>query len=202
MKSVDKEFIIPFIGLKLGTHTFEFEIEDTFFEGLEYSLIHSGKLKANLSLEKKETMMIAHFEVIGNVSSDCDRCNTPMDLDIQGDFTLIYKFGTEESEDENLIVIHPDAYEINVKDPFYELMTISLPTRKVHPQGECDEEMWKLLQTYTLNAHLPDEDDDDFDDEDWDDDDDFEDDDFDEEEDDSDDDDPIDPTWSVLKNLN
>lgn len=202
MKNTEKDFIIPFIGLKLGVHTFEFEIEDTFFEELEYSLIHAGKLKATLELEKKETMMIAYFQVAGSVSTDCDRCNSPMDLNLKGEFTLIYKFGLEESDDENLVVLHPDEYELNVKDPIYELMTISLPPRKIHPVGECDEEMWNLLQTYTLNAGVDDEDDlddEDWDDEDWDDEDDLDDEDWDDE--DEDDDDPIDPKWAALKQL-
>jgi hypothetical protein len=28
----EKEYIVPFIGLKLGIHEFEFEIHDAFFE--------------------------------------------------------------------------------------------------------------------------------------------------------------------------
>ncbi len=207
MKNRDKEFIIPFVGLKLGIHPFEFEVNDTFFESLDYSLIHKGEAKVSLELEKKETMMLARFHAEGVVSSDCDRCNTPMDVPVKGDFQLIYKFGFEESEDENLIVIHPDAYEINVKDAVYELLTILLPTRKVHPVGMCDEEMMLLLKEYTINADEPDEDfdadwdDEDWDDEEFDDDDELEDDsDFPEE--DDDDDDPVDPRWSALKNLN
>lgn len=210
MKNLDKEFIIPFVGLKLGIHIFEFEINDTFFESLEYSLIHKGEAKVVLELEKKETMMLVRFYANGIVSSDCDRCNTPMDVKVKGEFQLIYKFGFEESEDESLIVLHPDAYEINVKDAIYELLTILLPTRKIHPAGMCDEEMMKLLKEYTINADAPDDDFDDFEgefDDEWDDED-FDDDDWDDEdddfEDDSDDDDndPVDPRWSALKNLN
>lgn len=201
MENRDKEFIIPFVGLKLGIHTFEFEVNDTFFESLEYSLIHKGEAKVTLELDKKETMMLAKFHANGIVSADCDRCNTPMNIPVKGDFQLIYKFGLEESEDENLIVIHPDAYEINVKDPVYELLTVLLPARKVHPVGLCDEEMMALLREYTVNADDPEDDFDgeyEDDDEDWDDEDDS---DF-PDDDDDDDDNPVDPRWSALKDLN
>jgi uncharacterized metal-binding protein YceD (DUF177 family) len=177
----DKEFIIPFIGLKLGSHSFEFEVKDSFFESLDYSLIHKGEAKVTLELDKKETMLIAKFKAVGIVSTDCDRCNTPMDVSVKGEFQLVYKFGFEESEDESLVVLHPDDFEINVKDPIYELLTISLPVRKIHPEGECDEEMMKLLSQYTINVNDP-ESDEDWDDEEWDDD--FEDFDDDEDEDD------------------
>ena len=31
-----KEFIIPFVGLKLGEHRFDFKISESFFEYFEY----------------------------------------------------------------------------------------------------------------------------------------------------------------------
>lgn len=192
-------FNIPFVGLKIGRHEFDYEVDDSFFEDLEYSLVQKAKVKVHLELDKKETMILAHFWVEGQVSAECDRCTAPIELDIKGDYKLIYKFGLEEAEDESLIVLHPDEYQINVKAPIYELIIISLPSRKIHPVGECDEEMWELVKKYTVNSTDEEEDEnynpDDFglDDEDW------EDDDFEEEdEEDEDDENP----WSILKDLN
>ncbi|TXI87745.1 MAG: DUF177 domain-containing protein [Crocinitomicaceae bacterium] len=190
MKSSEQDFIIPFIGMKTGTYTFEYKVNDTFFESMEYSLIHKGDLNVTLEFEKKENMMTAHFWAEGMVSTNCDRCDTPMELAISGEFKLIYKFGLEESEDESLVVLHPEAYELDVSEAIYELAIVSLPARMVHPAGECDEEMWKLIQQYTVNS---DEEDDDWDDEDWEDEDD---------EPGPDDFDPKDPKWAVLRNLN
>lgn len=145
MKSI---FEIPFVGLKIGIHEFEFEIVDEFFESLPYSLIEKGSLKAFLSLEKKETMLVAYFEVEGTVKAECARCNEEMDEFISGEMELIYKFGHEEIDDENLIVISPDSYEIDVRQPLYELIIVSLPSRSIHEEGECDEEMVKLIDKF------------------------------------------------------
>jgi len=60
-----KEYIIPFIGLKLGFHEFEFEIHDAFFEDREYSIIHNGNVNVKLVFEKKGTMMIGEFTIKG-----------------------------------------------------------------------------------------------------------------------------------------
>ena len=190
MKSSKQDFIIPFIGLKIGTYTFDYKIDDSFFESMEYSMIHKGDLNVTLEFEKRETMMTAHFIEEGIVSTNCDRCDTQMELPISGEFKLVYKFGLEESEDESLVVLHPETFEIDVRDAIYELAIVSLPARMVHSVGECDEEMWKLIQQYTVNATEIDEDDED---EDWDD-----------EEDDEpgpDDFDPKDPKWATLRNL-
>lgn len=176
-------FKVPFIGLKLGSHEFKFEITDTFFEEFEYSIVEKGQLEVDLILEKKERLLLANFSVSGVVTSDCDRCNTAMELPIKNKFQIIYAFGIDTIEDESLIVIHPDEFEINVKNPIYELITLALPNRKTHPVGECDEEMYQLVQQYTVNLN-EEEDDDNFDDEDY------------------DDEDDIDPKWSILKNLN
>jgi uncharacterized protein len=160
----EKEYIIPFIGLKLGVHEFEFEIHDAFFEAREYSIIQSGNVTVALLLEKKETMLIGNFTLTGIVTSTCDRCNDVIEVPVKGDFRLVYKFGLEISDDESLIVLHPDSYEIDLRDTLYEFITISLPARIVHPQGTCNPEMLELLDKYLLQNEseyeLDDEDDD------------------------------------------
>jgi uncharacterized protein len=193
--------VIPFIGLKPGFHDFDFEITEQFFEEIEYSIIHSGNVQVHLTLEKKETMLIGQFTIEGLVNTSCDRCNDPIEVPVKGSYQLIFKFGNEPEFDESLVVLHPDAYEIDIRDNIYEFITVSLPARVVHPKGECNEEMIALLKEYSGGAQTENEDED-LDDEDWDEDD-WDDDDWDdEEEDDDDDDDPIDPRWSALKNLN
>lgn len=194
MKS-KREFIIPFVGLKVGFHDFEFEIRDTFFDELQYSIIQKGEAVVKLKLEKKETMLIGEFSVSGSVFTSCDRCNDPVEVPVKGTFRLIYKFGDEESDDETLIVLPNDTYELDVRQNIYELMTVSLPSRLVHPKGECNEEMIELLQKYSGRNEEDSKDDwDNEDEDDWDDEDE---DDWDDE-----DDEPVDPRWSALKNLN
>lgn len=197
------EFVIPFIGLKLGNHVFEYDITDAFFEGIEYSIIHRGNVHVRLELEKKETMLIGIFQLEGIVTKDCDRCTDDIEVEIEGEYQIIYKFGGDVSDDEALITLDKDAYEIDVKMNIYELISVSLPLRTVHEKEECNPEMLALLEKYVVNS-------DDDDDEDFDFDDDYEEEDFDDgfedddEEDGSDDDDnnDIDPRWSILKNLN
>jgi uncharacterized metal-binding protein YceD (DUF177 family) len=166
-------FAIPFVGLKLGLHEFEFDIDKSFFESLPYSLIEDGRLTAYLELEKKETMLIANLEIVGFIFTTCDRCTEPLSQEIDGEFTLYYTFGEEESEDENLIVLAPESYQIDISQPLYELISLSLPAKLVHEPDECNEEMVALLAKYRQPApsSKPDQDD-------------------------------IDPRWSALKNLN
>jgi len=125
-----------------------------------------------LNLEKKETMLIASFEVKGVVSAPCARCNEEMDQKIKGDLTVYFVLGEEESEDENLIVIPKESYEIDVQQSMYEMIMLALPARSAHKKNECNEEMVQLIQKYTSNQVSKDEENN------------------------------IDPRWAALKNLN
>lgn len=208
--SNDKQFIIPFVGLKQGKHVFEFDITDAFFETFDYSIIQKGNVHIDFTLDKKDTMMVGEFQLEGSVETTCDRCNDSIEVPIEGEFRLVYKFDNEESEDEALVIIYPEEYELHIKDSLLEFMTVSLPTRTIHDQGECNEEMMQLLNEYVVNSLDEDDDDEDFDDEEYDDDD-FDDDEYDDDDDfDSDDDDdddqpsdrPVDPRWGALSQLN
>ena len=165
-------YTIPFVGLKLGQHLFDFSIDKTFFESLPYSLVDNGNLNVKLNLEKKETMLVASFEVKGEVLMPCARCNEEMSQKIKGDLTVYYVFGEEESEDENLIVIPRESYEIDVQQSIYEMITLALPARSAHKKNECNEEMVQLLAKYMSQP------------------------------DSKEDKDNIDPRWAALKNLN
>lgn len=182
VSKTDREYVIPFMGLKLGVHEFDFEVSDSFFENIEYSIVKGGDVKVHLTLDKKETMMIGDFQIEGTVSAECDRCNEPMDVRIEGNYRLIYKFDDTPTDDEMLVVIYPDQTEIDVKESILEFITVSLPSRVVHEEGECNEEMIELLSEYVLTEEEEnDEEDQDIDDE--------------------NNDDDVDPRWSALKNI-
>ncbi len=48
-----KEFTIPFVGLKLGKHQFNFELK-AFFEHFEYDEFNDAAINLDVLLEKNE----------------------------------------------------------------------------------------------------------------------------------------------------
>ncbi len=179
MNSSKRPFSILFAGLKIGKHEFEFEIGKTFFDEYEYSSIESADAHVKLILDRKETMLIGDFFISGKVTTTCDRCTDSLEVLVDAEYKQYFKFGTEDSGDEALTVMHPDEYQIDVKDLIYEFIVLSLPARTLHEEGECNEEMMEAMQKHIVN--LDDEE------EEYDDD----------EEDDDDDESP----WSILKDL-
>lgn len=199
-KSDDKQFIIPFVGLKQGKHEFQFDVTDAFFETFEYSIIQKGDVHIDFTLDKKDTMMVGEFQLKGHVKTSCDRCNDSIEAPVEGEFRLVYKFGTKEEEDESLVIVFPEEFEINIKHSLLEFMNVLLPSRSVHDEGECNQEMLDYLNEYIVNPVDEDEDDLDSygDDEEYDEED-FNDDEI--EDDEHVDDEPVDPRWAALKNL-
>ncbi|MDX1350690.1 MAG: DUF177 domain-containing protein [Putridiphycobacter sp.] len=144
------DFQINFTSLKEGQHVFNFKIDDSFFEQLEYTIIEKGNLEVEMILEKKPTLMNAVFHIKGTVTVMCDRCTDNFELAVETQNELIYKFGSEPMDDESVVVVLPREFEINVQHPIYEFTATSLPLKKLHPKGECNEEMLKIMDQYLL----------------------------------------------------
>ena len=90
-----KQFVIPYSGLALGNHQFEFILGDKFFESIEYSEIKHGQLLAVINLEKQERMLVFDFDINGIVRVECDRCLDDLEIEVSDTERLIVKFGEE-----------------------------------------------------------------------------------------------------------
>ena len=151
MKSL-RTYSIPFTGLALGRHSFDFEIDDSFFEEFEYSLVKKAALNCVVELEKQETMLILDFRISGAVKLTCDRClaEYPETLDINEQ--QIAKFSDEQiDEDDEIITLGKNDHEINVAGLIYEYINVAVPfIASCGSEGEtpyCDKEMLAKLQS-------------------------------------------------------
>lgn len=131
---VNKEFLVPFAGLKFGKHQFEFEIDKKFFEDFDFDEYNDVNIKVSLVLEKKTTMLELTFKSKGTVNVPCDLTNEDFDLPVKGKLELIVKFG-EEYNDENdeMLVLPHGEHQIDVSQYIYEMIVLSVPSKRVHP---------------------------------------------------------------------
>ena len=143
-------YFIAFSSLKEGKHLFNYEIENSFFEQFDFSEIEKGSLKVELELEKKSTLMNAKFQINGMVEVMCDRCTDNYNQDVNATNKLVYKFSNEEMDDENIIVVFPNEFQIDVSHSIYEFIITALPSKKLHPNQACNEEMLKIMDKYLL----------------------------------------------------
>ena len=129
-----KDYIIPFIGLKVGEHHFDYQIDNTFFKNFEYDEFNSVDLKIDLRLEKKSTFLELYFLATGLINVNCDITNEPYNQAIQDEFKLVVKFGNEYNDDnEDILIVPHGEYEINVAQYIYELIVLAVPVKRIHP---------------------------------------------------------------------
>jgi len=129
-----KEFTIPFVGLKLGKHQFDFEITKPFFEHFEYDEFNDSNLKLDVILDKKTTLLEFTLTFSGYVNVNCDVTNEPFDQEIGGTYHFVVKFGdTFNNENEDLLILPHGSYEVNIQQYIYESIVLAMPSRSIHP---------------------------------------------------------------------
>lgn len=129
-----KEFLIPFVGLKLGKHHFEYQINNAFFENFDYDEFQNSGIKVAVVLDKKSNMLELDFKHKGTVNVPCDLTGEDFDLPIKGKMKLIVRFGEVFNNDnEELLILPFGEFEIDIIQYIYEMIALSVPLKRVHP---------------------------------------------------------------------
>lgn len=129
-----KEYLIPFVGLKLGKHHFEYQIDNTFFDLFDYDEFQHSDVKVKVVLEKKSNMLEISFKHEGIVNVPCDVTGEDFDLPIKSKMKLIVRFGEEFNNDnEELLILPFGEFEVDIAQYIYEMIVLSVPLRRVHP---------------------------------------------------------------------
>lgn len=140
------EFLIPVSGLALGSHAYQFEIDNDFFAGMEYSEVQQGKVHVDLDVDRQETMLTLHFDLEGSVRVPCDRCADEFDQPIESHQDFFLKLGTENAqESDDVAVVSPELSEYDIRPLVYEYIILAIPMHRVHPEGECNPEVIAML---------------------------------------------------------
>ncbi|MFL2621370.1 MAG: YceD family protein [Flavobacteriaceae bacterium] len=153
-----KAYDIQFVGLKLGKHIYDYEINQTFFEYFEFDEFNTINVNLNIHLEKKTTLLELNFSGNGSVNINCDVSNEPYDQPINFNFNLVVKFGQEyNNENDSILIIPHGSYEINIAQYIYELIVLSIPQKRIHPgveDGTLNSEILRKLEDLSPNTDL------------------------------------------------
>ncbi len=144
-----KEYKIAFRGLGEGKHSFEFLLEQAFFDCFEATKGTQGRVVAEVEIVKSSLLMEVRMKIGGMVKATCDRCLGEMDLPVEGEMSLYVKQSErEEGNEDDYIVIAPEDDYLDLSSYLYEIYMLNYPMRVVHPEGECDEDMQQVLKEY------------------------------------------------------
>ncbi|NNK87209.1 MAG: DUF177 domain-containing protein [Flavobacteriaceae bacterium] len=132
-----KAYDIQFIGLKQGRHSFEYEINNSFFEHFDFDEFNDSDVNIKVDLDKKSTLLELELSAKGAVNVNCDLTNEPYDQPIENKLFLVVKFGDEYYDDfEEILVLPHGSHELDLAQYIYELIVLAVPTKRVHPGVE------------------------------------------------------------------
>ena len=151
MKALN-DYTIQFVSLAQGTHHFEYEINNTFFEELDCNDFINASFHVDIEFIKQSTMMLLNFSFSGKIVVPCDRCLDDVSIPVAGLEKLIVKFGNNTLNDnDDILILQEGEHELNVAHYIYEFIELHIPNRKTHKEGDCDEETMKKLNELKVN---------------------------------------------------
>ena len=149
--SEKSHYIIELSRLPIGTHSFDIQLDNEFFESLEKSEILRGEVAAQVTLNLREEDYQLSIAVHGTVFVVCDRCLDPMPIDIEDEQEIF----SEDEDDENRT---SKIENLDLTWLAYEIVSINIPLVHSHQPGECNQQMELLLHDHLCDEPEPEED--------------------------------------------
>ena len=139
--------IIDLSRLQFGTHRFDIQLDDAFFEGLEKSEIKKGIVVAHVTLNLREEDYSLNIAVHGTVFVVCDRCLDLMAIEIDDEQEI---FSEDETNDQMV-----NDQIVNFQWLAYEIVSINIPLLHSHQPGGCNPQMELLLHDHLCDEPEP-----------------------------------------------
>lgn len=168
-----KTFDIDLKNLKEAETVLEFDLDDKYFSAIDAPEVSKGDVSVEVAIKKTtERIFELEFHIEGEVVVLCDRCLDEMTQDIETGGNIVAKFGDEDSDNDDLVMVDENEGILNIAWLVYEFIALAIPIKHVHAPGKCNSAMIKMLEEHSTTRSS-----------------------------DGDDTGDIDPRWSALRNL-
>ncbi|MDP3436178.1 MAG: DUF177 domain-containing protein [Bacteroidales bacterium] len=159
IKVSNRDYIIPIKGMSIGKHSFDFTIDNSFFEEYENRDILGADLNISLNIERSTLLIEVKALIDGVVRTECDRCLDELEQRLETEAKLIVKFvkTVQEEDNEEVLTLDPNESELNLKQFLYDYICLALPIQRVHNEGDCNPDMIRKLGAYSRSP-VPEED--------------------------------------------
>lgn len=138
------EIIIPLKGTTRQGQEFDFSLDDGFLDGFGRDILEGLECKAHVAVRHRGDWVEVPLQITGRVKVLCDRCLEEMFLPVSVDETLSVRFDAEPEDvvedDDNVIILREGTPELDLSQTLYDLVCVSVPMCRVHPEGECNPE--------------------------------------------------------------
>lgn len=149
---IEDKYSIDYAPLPDGRHRFSFRVDDALFKAMESNEIKGGDCIADVELDRSESGLGVHVSINGTVTVECDRCLEDCSIPVDFDGELSVRFSDTVSDYDGERMWIAKGQKLPLAQYIYESIVISLPYRRVHPEGGCNPEM---MARFTPAEELP-----------------------------------------------
>ena len=143
---------------------YSFIIRDDFFKAFESSEVTKANIDIVINAKKEYKKYILNIKLTGVIKNIlCDLCTEELNIPVKNSTAIILQESKEqlESSDE-IIYILPHQNTINLKSLFFEIITLSIPNKRIHindqeGNSECNNDMLELIEKYMQKEVVYDE---------------------------------------------
>ena len=147
-----KAYKIDLRDLKDDVQTFNFHVDDDFFEAIQTPEIRRGNLDVDVLVRKVTNMFEISIHSKGMVCIPCDICLDDMEQPIDTEDSLYVKLGfvDEENDSDDILTVDEEQGIFDVSWFIYEFIALSIPIKHVHVPGKCNQEMLQVIREHQV----------------------------------------------------
>ncbi len=123
-------FVVDLSSIGAGAKAFSALADKQFFDKFENAEILDAHIQVDYSVKNKGTSVDVSCHIVGEIKVPCDLCLESVAIPVDTEF------------EENYM---PQGNELDLSQDIYDYVVTSLPLRRVHPDGECNEETTKYI---------------------------------------------------------
>ncbi len=141
-------FDIPFAGLSMGMHQFDYELDESFFKEFEETGYKRVRIHVDLDFNKSKSVFTLSFKFSGYINKECDRCLDQVKVGINENHVMLVRLDDDPGLDDqidDIIVLGRTNFKLNIAQHLYDYVSLKLPMRSVHKDGECNPEIDKII---------------------------------------------------------
>ena len=143
-----EQFDIDLVGMAGDTLHREFVLTDSFFESIDSPVLNKGNVTARVDVRRVSHDFELTVDCDGVAVVPCDRCLDDVPVDVHTHEVLVAKLGSGDDSDDGIIWVDNPEGVLNLAWHLFETIALALPCKRVHPDGQCNEEMAARLHDY------------------------------------------------------
>lgn len=143
-----EQFDIDLEGMTGDTLHREYVLTDSFFESIDSPVLDKGNVTARVDVRRVSHDFELTIDCDGVAVVPCDRCLDDVPVSIHTHEVLLAKLGDGDGDDDGIIWVDSPDGVLNVAWHLFESIALALPCKRVHPDGQCNEEMAARLHGY------------------------------------------------------